>query len=41
MIVDTVGGKNASLGEMIGALSKKGVNVPGGLPLQLLHLINF
>ncbi len=25
-----VGGKNASLGEMIGALSKKGVSVPGG-----------
>ena len=28
--VDKVGGKNASLGEMIGALSAKGVNVPGG-----------
>ncbi|MDE2137348.1 MAG: phosphoenolpyruvate synthase [Gammaproteobacteria bacterium] len=28
--VETVGGKNASLGEMIGALSKLGVRVPGG-----------
>lgn len=28
--VATVGGKNASLGEMIGALSSLGVNVPGG-----------
>ncbi len=28
--VDRVGGKNASLGEMISNLSKKGVSVPGG-----------
>jgi pyruvate, water dikinase len=28
--VDSVGGKNASLGEMIGALAKLGVQVPGG-----------
>jgi pyruvate,water dikinase len=28
--VETVGGKNASLGEMIGALAKLGVQVPGG-----------
>ena len=28
--VDKVGGKNASLGEMIGALAKLGVSVPGG-----------
>src|SRR5471032_2265389 len=28
--VETVGGKNASLGEMIGQLSNLGVHVPGG-----------
>ncbi len=28
--VETVGGKNASIGEMIGALSRLGVSVPGG-----------
>ena len=28
--VETVGGKNASLGEMIGSLAKLGVRVPGG-----------
>ncbi len=28
--VDQVGGKNASLGEMIGGLAKSGVSVPGG-----------
>jgi pyruvate,water dikinase len=28
--LDQVGGKNASLGEMIGNLSDMGVNVPGG-----------
>jgi pyruvate,water dikinase len=28
--VETVGGKNASLGELIGALAKLGVKVPGG-----------
>ena len=27
--VETVGGKNASLGEMIGSLTKLGVQVPG------------
>lgn len=31
--VPEVGGKNASLGEMYGALSKKGVNVPEGFAL--------
>src|SRR5213076_1665756 len=28
--IETVGGKNASLGEMIGALARLGVQVPGG-----------
>src|SRR5581483_3591301 len=28
--VETVGGKNASLGEMIGSLASLGVRVPGG-----------
>ena len=28
--VDSVGGKNASLGEMISQLTEKGVRVPGG-----------
>ena len=28
--VETVGGKNASLGEMIGSLARLGVQVPGG-----------
>ena len=28
--VETVGGKNASLGEMIGQLAAAGVHVPGG-----------
>ena len=28
--LDEVGGKNASLGEMIGALSAAGIRVPGG-----------
>src|ERR1700742_673165 len=28
--VETVGGKNASLGEMIGSLASLGVQVPGG-----------
>ena len=28
--VDRVGGKNASLGEMIRSLSEEGVQVPGG-----------
>ncbi|MFP6776362.1 MAG: phosphoenolpyruvate synthase, partial [PS1 clade bacterium] len=39
--VDTVGGKNASLGEMIGALSKKGVNVPGGFATTALAFNKF
>jgi len=30
--VENVGGKNASLGEMIGKLSELGVRVPGALP---------
>ena len=29
-MIDTVGGKNASLGEMINNLTKKGINVPNG-----------
>ena len=29
-VVETVGGKNASLGEMIGSLTRLGVQVPGG-----------
>ena len=29
-MIDEVGGKNASLGEMIGNLTKKGINVPDG-----------
>ena len=28
--IDRVGGKNASLGELIGALTRLGVKVPGG-----------
>ncbi|MBV8742937.1 MAG: hypothetical protein JOZ12_14205, partial [Sinobacteraceae bacterium] len=28
--IETVGGKNASLGEMIGSLAGAGVRVPGG-----------
>ncbi|MFW6149640.1 MAG: PEP/pyruvate-binding domain-containing protein, partial [Atribacterota bacterium] len=31
--VPLVGGKNASLGEMIGSLKAKGVNVPGGFAI--------
>ncbi len=30
--VDSVGGKNASLGEMISQLASAGVRVPGGFP---------
>lgn len=30
--VESVGGKNASLGEMISQLTEKGVRVPGALP---------
>ena len=32
--VERVGGKNASLGEMINQLTEKGVRVPGGLQPQ-------
>ena len=32
--VPLVGGKNASLGEMISQLSKKGVNIPDGFALS-------
>lgn len=39
--VPRVGGKNASLGEMISNLANAGVQVPGGLPPQLMPLINF
>ena len=28
--IELVGGKNASLGEMIGSLTELGINVPGG-----------
>ena len=31
--IELVGGKNASLGEMIGSLSKQGIKVPGGFVL--------
>jgi hypothetical protein len=31
--IETVGGKNASLGEMIGALSEEGIDVPGGFAI--------
>jgi phosphoenolpyruvate synthase/pyruvate phosphate dikinase len=35
--VEIVGGKNASLGEMISQLSEAGVRVPGGLPRPRSH----
>ena len=41
--VALVGGKNASLGEMYGALVKKGINIPNGFALNARaywHLIN-
>lgn len=34
-MVDLVGGKNASLGEMIGNLSQKGINVPEGFVITV------
>jgi len=39
--VETVGGKNASLGEMIGSLSSKGVSVPGGFATTALAFNQF
>lgn len=39
--IDQVGGKNASLGEMISHLTDLGVSVPGVLPQRQRHLINF
>lgn len=34
-MVETVGGKNASLGEMIGSLSGRGINIPEGFALTI------
>jgi pyruvate,water dikinase len=34
-MVDLVGGKNASLGEMIGSLSDRGINVPAGFAITV------
>lgn len=34
--IASVGGKNASLGEMIRELAEQGVRVPGALPLRQL-----
>jgi len=39
--VDKVGGKNASLGEMIGALGAKGVRVPGGFATTAIAFESF
>jgi len=39
--VSSVGGKNASLGEMISQLHAKGVRVPTGSQPQHMHLENF
>ena len=39
--IDTVGGKNASLGEMITNLSQSGVNVPGGFATTAEAYRNF
>jgi pyruvate,water dikinase len=39
--VDRVGGKNASLGEMIGQLSKAGIRVPGGFATTALAYQDF
>ena len=38
-MLDTVGGKNASLGEMIGNLSERGIRVPGGF-IVTVHAFN-
>ena len=34
-MIDTVGGKNASLGEMIQNLDGRGINVPGGFVITV------
>jgi pyruvate,water dikinase len=34
--IETVGGKNASLGEMISALSEEGIDVPAGFAITAL-----
>lgn len=39
--VKVVGGKNASIGEMIQNLSKKGINVPGGFAITVLAYEKF
>ncbi|MEJ2338366.1 MAG: phosphoenolpyruvate synthase [Gemmatimonadales bacterium] len=39
--IETVGGKNASLGEMIGALSEEGIDVPGGFAITALAYRDF
>jgi len=35
--IETVGGKNASLGEMIQNLSSLGINIPNGFVVTALH----
>ena len=39
--IETVGGKNSSLGEMIGALSEEGIDVPGGFAITALAYRDF
>ena len=39
--LELVGGKNASLGEMIQNLSKLGVNIPGGFALTVEAYLEF
>jgi pyruvate,water dikinase len=39
--LDLVGGKNASLGEMIQNLEKFGVNVPGGFAITVQAYVTF
>ncbi len=39
--IETVGGKNASLGEMISALSEEGIDVPGGFAITALAYRGF
>ena len=39
--VPLVGGKNASLGEMYGKLTKKGINIPDGFALTTKAYWNF
>ena len=38
--IELVGGKNASLGEMIGNLTKLNIKVPGGFATTSLSLIH-